>query len=101
MSSSSNTSLMLLFHFLHLLLLLVDFFWRLGGIFSFHLLINDWCFVCVPIFFGIYRLLAHAKIESVKSKVAAEERKIKKKSWFSFGWYALTSGILHILITLN
>ncbi|KAK7264763.1 hypothetical protein RJT34_32373 [Clitoria ternatea] len=32
------------------------------------------------------RLLAHAKIESVKSKVAAEERKIRKKSWFSFSW---------------
>lgn len=38
----------------------------------------------------LWRLLAHAKIESVKSKVAAEERKIKKKSWFSFGWYTDT-----------
>lgn len=35
----------------------------------------------------IYRLLAHAKAESVKSKVAAEERKLKNKSWFSFRWY--------------
>ncbi|WVZ12338.1 hypothetical protein V8G54_016868 [Vigna mungo] len=34
----------------------------------------------------LWRLLAHAKVESVKSKVAAEERKIKKKSWFSFTW---------------
>ncbi|KAK7348007.1 hypothetical protein VNO80_22555 [Phaseolus coccineus] len=34
----------------------------------------------------LWRLLAHAKVESVKSKVAAEERKIKKKSWFSFSW---------------
>ncbi|KAH1088253.1 hypothetical protein AAZX31_07G215500 [Glycine max] len=34
----------------------------------------------------LWRLLAHAKVESVKSKVAAEERKIKKKSWFSFKW---------------
>ncbi|KAJ1418687.1 VPS13, repeated coiled region [Sesbania bispinosa] len=34
----------------------------------------------------LWRLLAHAKVESVKSKVAAEERKIKKKSWFSFRW---------------
>ncbi|XP_019418850.1 PREDICTED: uncharacterized protein LOC109329610 isoform X2 [Lupinus angustifolius] len=36
----------------------------------------------------LWRLLAHAKIESVKSKVAAEERRIKKKSWFSFSWGA-------------
>ncbi|KAK7363427.1 hypothetical protein VNO77_05570 [Canavalia gladiata] len=34
----------------------------------------------------LWRLLAHAKVESVKSKVAAEERKIKKKGWFSFNW---------------
>ncbi|XP_027330645.1 uncharacterized protein LOC113846496 isoform X2 [Abrus precatorius] len=34
----------------------------------------------------LWRLLAHAKVESVKSKVAAEERKIKKNSWFSFKW---------------
>ncbi|KAE9602547.1 putative vacuolar protein sorting-associated protein [Lupinus albus] len=38
----------------------------------------------------LWRLLAHAKVESVKSKVAAEERRIKKKSWFSFGWGADT-----------
>ncbi|KAE9601533.1 putative vacuolar protein sorting-associated protein [Lupinus albus] len=36
----------------------------------------------------LWRLLAHAKVESVKSKVAAEERRIKKKSWFSFTWGA-------------
>ncbi|KEH32375.1 calcium-dependent lipid-binding-like protein [Medicago truncatula] len=35
----------------------------------------------------LWRLLAHAKAESVKSKVAAEERKLKNKSWFSFRWY--------------
>ncbi|XP_019431159.1 PREDICTED: uncharacterized protein LOC109338390 isoform X1 [Lupinus angustifolius] len=38
----------------------------------------------------LWRLLAHAKVESMKSKVAAEERRIKKKSWFSFGWGADT-----------
>ncbi|CAJ1940745.1 unnamed protein product [Sphenostylis stenocarpa] len=34
----------------------------------------------------LWRLLAHAKVESVKSKVAAEERKMRKNSWFSFKW---------------
>ncbi|GKV06822.1 hypothetical protein SLEP1_g18658 [Rubroshorea leprosula] len=34
----------------------------------------------------LWRLLAHAKVESVKSKEAAEKRRLKKKSWFSFGW---------------
>ncbi|XP_020230234.1 uncharacterized protein LOC109811015 [Cajanus cajan] len=34
----------------------------------------------------LWRLQAHAKVESVKSKVAAEERKTKKKGWFSFYW---------------
>ncbi|XP_061360270.1 uncharacterized protein LOC133304277 isoform X2 [Gastrolobium bilobum] len=38
----------------------------------------------------LWRLLAHAKVESVKSKVAAEERRIKKKGWFSFRWRADT-----------
>ncbi|KAL8204291.1 hypothetical protein R6Q57_009914 [Mikania cordata] len=30
--------------------------------------------------------LAHAKVESVKSKEEAEQRMLKKKSWFSLGW---------------
>lgn len=34
------------------------------------------------------RLLAHARVESVKSKEAAVEReRIRKSSWWSFGWY--------------
>ncbi|KAJ8767440.1 hypothetical protein K2173_017484 [Erythroxylum novogranatense] len=32
----------------------------------------------------LWRLLAHAKVESVKTKEAAEQRRLKKKSWFSF-----------------
>lgn len=36
------------------------------------------------------RLLAHAKVESVKSKEAAEQRMLQKKSWFSFRWLAKT-----------
>ncbi|EOA39345.1 hypothetical protein CARUB_v10012395mg [Capsella rubella] len=34
----------------------------------------------------LWRLLAHAKVESVKSKEAAEQRKLKKGGWFSFKW---------------
>ncbi|KAM1609645.1 hypothetical protein ACFXTN_020154 [Malus domestica] len=34
----------------------------------------------------LWRLLAHAKVESVKSKEAAEQRSFQKKSWFSFMW---------------
>ncbi|GAV71650.1 DUF946 domain-containing protein/DUF1162 domain-containing protein/Chorein_N domain-containing protein [Cephalotus follicularis] len=34
----------------------------------------------------LWRLLAHAKVESVKSKEAAEQQRLKKKSWFSFSW---------------
>ncbi|XP_050374958.1 uncharacterized protein LOC126792594 [Argentina anserina] len=34
----------------------------------------------------LWRLLAHAKVESVKSKEAAEQRMLQKKSWFSFKW---------------
>ncbi|CAN8243432.1 unnamed protein product, partial [Cochlearia groenlandica] len=34
----------------------------------------------------LWRLLAHAKVESVKSKEAAEQRKLKKGGWFSFAW---------------
>ncbi|PON64877.1 Phosphatidylinositol-4, 5-bisphosphate phosphodiesterase gamma [Parasponia andersonii] len=35
----------------------------------------------------LWRLLAHAKVESAKSKEAAEQRRLKKKSWLSFRWY--------------
>ncbi|XP_022721975.1 uncharacterized protein LOC111279261 isoform X3 [Durio zibethinus] len=34
----------------------------------------------------LWRLLAHAKVESVKSKEAAERRRLQKKSWFSLRW---------------
>uniref|UniRef100_A0A6N2LUY9 PH domain-containing protein n=1 Tax=Salix viminalis TaxID=40686 RepID=A0A6N2LUY9_SALVM len=34
----------------------------------------------------LWRLLAHAKTESLKTKEAAEQRRLKKKGWFSFGW---------------
>ncbi|KAJ0228735.1 Vacuolar protein sorting-associated protein 13 [Hirschfeldia incana] len=34
----------------------------------------------------LWRLLAHAKVESLKSKEAAEQRKLKKGGWFSFNW---------------
>ncbi|XVF38939.1 hypothetical protein REPUB_Repub20aG0145800 [Reevesia pubescens] len=34
----------------------------------------------------LWRLLAHAKVESVKSKEAAEKRRLQKKSWFRLGW---------------
>ncbi|ESR32528.1 hypothetical protein CICLE_v10004114mg [Citrus x clementina] len=34
----------------------------------------------------LWRLLAHAKVESVKLKEAAEQRQLKKKSWFPFTW---------------
>ncbi|KAK4798434.1 hypothetical protein SAY86_030760 [Trapa natans] len=32
----------------------------------------------------LWRLLAHAKVESVRSKEAAEQRRLQKRSWFSF-----------------
>ncbi|KAK2971031.1 hypothetical protein RJ640_025805, partial [Escallonia rubra] len=35
----------------------------------------------------LWRFLAHAKVESVKSKEAAEQRVLKKRSWFSFRWH--------------
>ncbi|KAH9766383.1 C2 domain-containing protein [Citrus sinensis] len=35
----------------------------------------------------LWRLLAHAKVESVKLKEAAEQRQLKKKSWFPFTCY--------------
>nr|GEV02157.1 vacuolar protein sorting-associated protein 62 [Tanacetum cinerariifolium] len=34
----------------------------------------------------LWRFLAHAKVESVKSREEAEQRMLKKNSWFSFGW---------------
>ncbi|XP_057475541.1 uncharacterized protein LOC130763619 isoform X1 [Actinidia eriantha] len=34
----------------------------------------------------LWRFLAHAKVESVKSKEAAEQRMLKKGGWFSFRW---------------
>lgn len=34
----------------------------------------------------LWRLLAHAKIESAKSKEAAEQKRHTRKSWFSFNW---------------
>ncbi|KAK9053434.1 hypothetical protein SSX86_030068 [Deinandra increscens subsp. villosa] len=34
----------------------------------------------------LWRFLAHAKVESVKSKEEAEQRMLKKNSWFSLGW---------------
>lgn len=34
----------------------------------------------------LWRLLAHAKVESVKLKEAAEQRRLKNKSWFSLKW---------------
>ncbi|CAI9119065.1 OLC1v1020728C1 [Oldenlandia corymbosa var. corymbosa] len=34
----------------------------------------------------LWRLLAHAKVESAKSKEAAEQKMLRKKSWFSFKW---------------
>lgn len=39
-----------------------------------------------PFPLGSIRLLAHAKVKSVKSKQAAERRRLQKKSWFSLGW---------------
>ncbi|KAF7837665.1 putative vacuolar protein sorting-associated protein [Senna tora] len=38
----------------------------------------------------LWRLLAHAKVESVKSKAAAQQKAVTKRSWFSFGWGADT-----------
>lgn len=34
----------------------------------------------------LWRLLAHAKVESVRSKEAAEQRRLQKRSWFSLRW---------------
>ena len=38
----------------------------------------------------VVRLLAHARVESVKSKEAAEQRRMKKSGWFPFRWYLAT-----------
>ncbi|CAL5412956.1 unnamed protein product [Camellia sinensis] len=35
----------------------------------------------------LWRFLAHAKVESVISKEAAEQQMLKKKGWFPFRWY--------------
>ncbi|MFS7909478.1 putative vacuolar protein sorting-associated protein [Helianthus anomalus] len=40
----------------------------------------------------LWRFLAHAKVESVKSKEKAEQMMLKKNSWFSFGWHSVSSG---------
>uniref|UniRef100_A0A7N0UXF0 PH domain-containing protein n=1 Tax=Kalanchoe fedtschenkoi TaxID=63787 RepID=A0A7N0UXF0_KALFE len=37
----------------------------------------------------LWRLLAHAKVETVKLKEAAEQRRNRNKSWFSFGRFNL------------
>lgn len=34
----------------------------------------------------LWRLLAHAKVETAKSKEAAEQRRLKKRGWLSFRW---------------
>ncbi|KAI7737218.1 hypothetical protein M8C21_001541, partial [Ambrosia artemisiifolia] len=39
----------------------------------------------------LWRFLAHAKVESVKSKEEAEQRMLKKNSWFSLGWGSASS----------
>ncbi|EPS74076.1 hypothetical protein M569_00677, partial [Genlisea aurea] len=35
----------------------------------------------------LWRFLAHARVESVKSKEAFEEKRLKKRSWFPLSWY--------------
>ncbi|XP_076932508.1 uncharacterized protein LOC143598077 [Bidens hawaiensis] len=42
----------------------------------------------------LWRFLAHAKVESVKSKEKAEQRMLKQNSWFSFGWLSAPTGTL-------
>jgi hypothetical protein len=44
-----------------------------------------------------YRLLAHAKVESAKLKEAAEQRRLKRRSWLSFRWYVGTVVLLPFL----
>lgn len=40
---------------------------------------------------SLFRLLAHAKVQSVKSVKAAQQRGHVKSSWWSFGWFVLTT----------
>lgn len=42
----------------------------------------------------LWRFLAHAKVETVKSKEEAEQRMLKKNSWFSFGWRSGSTDML-------
>lgn len=35
----------------------------------------------------LWRLLAHAKVESVRSKEASERQRHRRRSWFSFSWH--------------
>ncbi|KAL8205058.1 hypothetical protein R6Q57_010681 [Mikania cordata] len=44
----------------------------------------------------LWRFLAHAKVESVKSKEEAEQRMLKRNSWFSFGWRSAPTGTLDL-----
>lgn len=84
---------MLLFHFLHLLLLLVDFFGGLGegGIFSFfHLLINDWCFVCVPIFFWYLQATSSCQDWICKIKGSSWRKEDQEKE-LVFIWMVCTN----------
>ncbi|KAH0635119.1 hypothetical protein KY284_037905 [Solanum tuberosum] len=41
----------------------------------------------------LWRFLAHAKVESLKSKEAAEQRLLRKRSWFSFTWSTDTADV--------
>ncbi|KAH0638247.1 hypothetical protein KY289_038162, partial [Solanum tuberosum] len=41
----------------------------------------------------LWRFLAHAKVESLKSKEAAEQRMLRKRSWFSFTWSTDTADV--------
>ena len=86
-----------------------SFFEVLGGSFTIFIFFHQYMFTkngmqfifLCQLLLGMYRLQAHAKVESVKSKIAAEERRIKKKRWFSFRWYVVTPLFLCILITLD
>lgn len=75
----SSSSAILSFIFIEILKGTVLF---LCVFFSFRLTSSCFFFYVAP----RNRLLAHAKVESVKSKEAAEQRKLKKGGWFSFKW---------------
>ncbi|KAH6757936.1 calcium-dependent lipid-binding family protein [Perilla frutescens var. hirtella] len=48
----------------------------------------------------LWRFLAHAKVESVKSKEAAEQRMLKKRSWFPVRWsVSVTQSVLEERLT--